>query len=1855
MTRTYTLRGREEVVAVEPDQRPEVSVTSRRRVVPGSAREGGVGEVRAQGDEVVRVELENGFTLWTRADDLVRERGRKSVGRDGAGEAWEIDLAPPPSGRSRGLLGLGIKALEFLGIKVNVTEAAAKVIGEKAEARLLRGKPPGFYRFSLGAAFGLAALEDDYVVPAGEAPILVFIHGTGSSAEGSYGKLWQGGEGAAARKALAERYGDRVYALEHRSLTESPIQNALELLAHLPENAQVHLVSHSRGGLVGELLCLGQRDKQNDPLRADLIETLFAADRTMAEQLGLVPLSDQAMQARDAAYQADRSRLLDLVAELDRKHVQVGRFVRVACPARGTTLASGRLDRWLSVLNHFLDGGFAGEALDFLLAVVKERTDPRTLPGLEAMMPGSALTRLLNHPDLVTQADLSVIAGDIEGDNLWGQIKLLATDWFYGADHDLVVNTGSMFGGLRRPEKGARFQFDQGAEVCHFNYFVNGRSVRWLVAGLTRGDGGDGGFLPIQVAKQEAPKWRDAVRKSRAASAPRPLAVVLPGTMGSALKVQGKGVWLDYWSLLRGGLGRMHVGAAGVEPSDLLDDFYGPLLEFLARSHRVEIFPYDWRLSIIDAANKLADKLEDWLPEAERNRQPVHLVAHSMGGLVVRAMIADPKRGAELWRRIVNLPNSRFLMLGTPNQGSYEAVRWLTGTNATEAKLSLLDVTRNTDEIVDIVKDYPGLLELLPFDAGSPDFARQDLWTKLKGDLKARWGVAGEAALAQARDTWTLIRQSPLDPKTMRYVAGHQDATVKDYQLVDYDPDEDWLLGRNRLAFTATARGDGTVTWKSGILEGLKAWYAEDTAHDDLCSRKNLLPGYFDLLMTGQTRLLADVPPTNARAAAGEPEEFPLPPLPPSDDMPGEEDLRGFGFGPRRVHARDTSPVVPRIQVSLCHGDLAYAKYPVLVGHYEGDTIISAEKQLDERLGGALSRQTQLGLYPGPARSHALFFNEQPDGRLAGALVMGLGQVGTLSTTLLHTGVRDVLLDYALRVAQWPDDRFGKDGVRKASVSCLLVGTGPGGLPLRDALEATLRGAVEANERLDKVRLTGRVLIDRIEFLELFQDVAVEAAAALEAILGDGQLDGAIAWEDRDILEGPGRRRRVRYGEAPGWWHRMEIIEEKAGGLRFIASTDRARAEVTQSTGQLRLAEGFIRQASQSCERNTDVAKTLFEMLLPNALKELAPQQENLVLIVDDVSAAYPWELLEDRWSLTGLPPAVVAGLVRQLKTPTYRPRPAHASKARALVVGNPNLDNWRLFPDLPGARNEAQKVEKLLRQGGYRVKSCIDEKYPEILDALHQDAWRILHLAGHGEHQLPLALVDEEAENGDDATALRKKAEYSCLSVEEEEARKKQRKGCISGMVIGKGTFLTPGDVEQMRWVPELVFINCCHLGKARAQGFNEYSQLAANLGVQFIRMGVKAVVAAGWAVDDAAACAFAESFYRHMLDGMTFGNAVRLARHDTWVRFGNVNTWGAYQCYGDPSFRLYTNGAAAPSRAPEEFHSPAELVAELDNQTESIRVQIKAADDNTVARFRDDIAKLLQRVPGAKRDDWLARSDVAAALGLAWGESLAWDQAIECLEIALHASAANCPLRVAEQCANFRVRRSVERWQASRKSITAAEHQALIDEIQRGAGELRHINQLASTPERLSLLGSAHKRLAWVDPDPGHRLLALVEMADYYLQAYDMETKRAAAKNQLPDPYAFPNWAMAKALSCLLDPAQDRAWQATLAADCRKIADIAAERDRRKPNFWDGVGEADCELLLLVAGWRREKETPEDAASRIAALYRHAGRRAASPREFGSVLEHLEFVKEVAGDSDAFLASALVSLSAALRNQGD
>jgi hypothetical protein len=90
----------------------------------------------------------------------------------------------------------------------------------------------------------------------------------------------------------------------------------------------------------------------------------------------------------------------------------------------------------------------------------------------------------------------------------------------------------------------------------------------------------------------------------------------------------------------------------------------------------------------------------------------------------------------------------------------------------------------------------------------------------------------------------------------------------------------------------------------------------------------------------------------------------------------------------------------------------------------------------------------------------------------------------------------------------------------------------------------------------------------------------------------------------------------------------------------------------------------------------------------------------------------------------------------------------------------------------------------------------------------------------------------------------------------------------------------LTAAEIGQMRQVPDLVFLNCCHLAQvgpeARDGSPVAYNRLAASISRELIEMGVRAVVAAGWAVRDDAANFFARVFYDEMLAGATFGAAL-------------------------------------------------------------------------------------------------------------------------------------------------------------------------------------------------------------------------------------------------------------------------------------------------------------------------------------------------------------------------------------------
>ena len=187
MIRSYRIRGAAQAAAKLPVTGKAVILKSSRRLLPGAARAAG-DALEVQSDEVVRVEFDNGFVLWSRADDLIRERGSKALGRGADDELWEIGFQPPDDGRAdargaRGWLGLAVKALEFFGVDVKKT--VAEGIGSALEARLLGCEPAALYRCSLADAFALVPARQTKAEPG--QPWLLFLHGTASSCQGSFG------------------------------------------------------------------------------------------------------------------------------------------------------------------------------------------------------------------------------------------------------------------------------------------------------------------------------------------------------------------------------------------------------------------------------------------------------------------------------------------------------------------------------------------------------------------------------------------------------------------------------------------------------------------------------------------------------------------------------------------------------------------------------------------------------------------------------------------------------------------------------------------------------------------------------------------------------------------------------------------------------------------------------------------------------------------------------------------------------------------------------------------------------------------------------------------------------------------------------------------------------------------------------------------------------------------------------------------------------------------------------------------------------------------------------------------------------------------------------------------------------------------------------------------------------------------------------------------------------------------------------------------------------------------------------------------------------------------------------------
>jgi tetratricopeptide (TPR) repeat protein len=472
-----------------------------------------------------------------------------------------------------------------------------------------------------------------------------------------------------------------------------------------------------------------------------------------------------------------------------------------------------------------------------------------------------------------------------------------------------------------------------------------------------------------------------------------------------------------------------------------------------------------------------------------------------------------------------------------------------------------------------------------------------------------------------------------------------------------------------------------------------------------------------------------------------------------------------------------------------------------------------------------------------------------------------------------------------------------------------------------------------------------------------------------------------------------------------------------------------------------------------------------------------------------------------------------------------------------------------------------------------------------DVINATMSRAWRIIHIAGHGEPPRTTG-------------------------------------GAVlpRGVVLSNESYLGPAEIGALRVIPELVFVNCCHLASSDEslllkEVHYDRAQFASGVAEALIKGGVRCVVAAGWAIDDEAARVFATTFYTSLLSGARFIDAVATAR--SAARECGGNTWAAYQCYGDPDwqYRRGTGDAQRPPTPPpsEEFAGiPTVLALLLALQTLAVKSEFQNAPASEQAARLEYLETSSERL-------WRNNGEAAEAFGDAWAKAGFFDEAITWYERARVASDGTASFTAIEQLANLKVRRAWEQV-TTEKSRHKAVQQNARQEIAEAMALLDTLLSVGPTVERESLYGSACKRLALVEAAAGREkeeIAAIRKMKDHYEAAEQIarSTSSGAANGNARLHYPAMNRIAAQLAL--------EAGTAKASVDAKTLAGIRQSMAAAPPDFWTVVGQTELKMYAsLFAG------TLEQDVTQLTHDFRDHHKRVSAAKRWASVLDNASFV---------------------------
>lgn len=1706
-------------------------------------------------DEILELDFEDN-TFWLGDAEAIKQIFSKELKRSGDGEEIYLSGEIETDEQDRSLIQkVAIKAAKVF-VKNKVIRPGVRNLATKAENAALKfaGKPFE----NLGAAVVLSVSKDFDLVEADFSKVdksrksLLFIHGTGSSSLGSFGEM----KGTEEWEKLVDFYGEaNLLALQHRTLTCSPLQNVLAALEALPNGIVLDLVTHSRGGLVADLLAR------------------FSAHSDGFGQEELDVLKDN---SRDI----DLDTIEKISKVLKTKSLKIDRVVRVACPANGTTLASKRMDMFLNVTINLLCGAIGGitnpvfsSLKELVLATIETKDDVGILPGIESMNPDSPFIKVLNFQGTSKEIDsqLIVIAGSSELNLAFKSLLVLVGKFFFRGKNDLVVDTASMEFGALRKKGNVYIYLEETGKIDHITYFKTPKIRRTIQTGLLgsleefsgqiRTDGitflrGDRGGLVLEGGKYNGTE----------VSGKKPILIMLPGIMGSNLKDQESLLWINYRRFLLGHLACLRPNDRdGIDPDSLIKTSYMKLGDYLAKNYDIVAFPFDWRLSMEENAALLNQKVKELLAIG----QPIKMIGHSMGGVLTRDfMLYYP----ETYKELNALPGFKILFLGSPLGGSYRIPYVLFGKDGIIKLLAKIDIRNKPKDLLNIFVNFPGILALLPINkSGKHDFSDRSFWEKLrKASGDDSWPIPNETDLKAFGKYQDLIvkQESTINYDNIFYIAGQsrkKNSTISDLEIKD-----------GQLIFHATNQGDESVTWESGIPKGIidrNHFYYANVTHGGLSTEKKIFGAIEDILNQGKTGRLQNTLPKvrgdERDFIAREEEIF---------DLSEENTINTLlGLG-EDGEARDHEAP---IQVKVCHGDLVYSEFPVLAGHFQFDSVLTTEKVIDGKLNGELTRLLSLGLYPGPIGTHQIVMAKDvsnTDKHFKGTVVVGMGVPGELTPYQLmltvSKGISRYLTIRNVREKEegnaLTDENQSEESKEIMGISIIALANSYGGFSSNNSIRSIILGIQDANRNIRKT-YNGKVkVIEEIEIMELFHDRALGILRTVKNLEQDESREFNISVPSLSLGEKVGRLSRIPFDNTADWWTRIKVTEQSTGvekgfskKIHMAMATTGASEKEVPLNANLKNIETLLEGMTHKNQYEPEIAKTMFELLIPFEFKEDLKRQNNITWVLDKRTANFPLEMLQE--DLNGLPLCIHAGMVRQLATPDFRKNVNNVQDNRALVVGDPDLKGY--MPQLKGAEKEGGLVAEKLKGQGFETQSLIKSSAPDIILKLFTQNYKIIHLAGHG-------VFNANADEG-------------------------------SGMVIGNGNFLTTSDIAQMTKAPEFVFVNCCYLGQMdnRVEENNQHrNKLAANIGTQLIEIGVKAVIVAGWAIDDSAAFDFCEKFYDCFLGGVPFGEATKSARKLIFERYkGRTNTWGAYQCYGDPFYKL--DGLGSSSRSGQKFYLLEEIELELFNMIFSLESKSLSPEKA--------IKKLLILEDALKQSN-LSSDKILEYKAEVYNKLGNYQQAILHYEKLIKLEKAGYSLKALEQYCNIICKYWVEEFFNSPKKKEVA-----LIEIEKAIIKLNSLLSLGLTAERYSLLGSAHKRKLMILNVKGDFVQTLVSSSKAYFDA--------AKISGFKTPYPINNGVQ---LGRIYELMSDQEFTVDGKNKIRfgKVLDdlekLIESKPKEKKNYWDLVTDTNVLLSRILI----DKKPAKKAWENLKNSYQEVWAKAGSISDKMAELEHLD-----------------------------